>query len=67
MEEIIAKFTSDTGLMSKVCKECRELKNVKTAQLKIDERSKLAHLKRYSNVQKICKNDIIQEIKLKLR
>lgn len=40
-----AKFPSDTGLMSKVCKGCRELKNMKTAQLKTDERSELAHLK----------------------
>lgn len=53
--------------MSKVCKGCTELKNMKTAQLKIDERSELAYLKRYSNVQKIYKNAMIQEVKLELR
>lgn len=40
---------------------------MKTAQLKIDERSELAHLKRDSNVQKIYKNAMIQEVKLELR
>lgn len=41
--------------MSKIHKDLRQLKSMKTAQLRIDGRSKVVQLRRQSNVQRYAK------------
>lgn len=53
--------------MSKIHKDLRQLKSMKTAQLRIDGRSKVVKLRRQSNVQRYAKNAIFQEMGSKLR